>query len=262
MPSAFMATRASRTMWTSSSSPTRRTSRRSCRPLPTSASERWSLQVSDFLKPTTVVLGRPPAQVDIMTFIKGVDVDEAWARREAGHSTASKSPSSRAEISSTTSARSVVLRTSRTSRASPAPPELGHTDEPDEWWCACCATVTWCRLLQGIGPQAPPRLATPRAARSSHRRGWRGSPGTAHAAMTSTASAPTVDASTTGSFGAVSNSIDCKTSPNSSATAQADGAGPRGESQAASEDEPHQAGRRGPESHAGRRARAGAAGTQ
>ena len=42
------------------------------------------LQVSDFLKPTTVVLGRPPAQVDIMTFIKGVDVDEAWARREAG----------------------------------------------------------------------------------------------------------------------------------------------------------------------------------
>ena len=43
-----------------------------------------SLQVSDFLKPTTVVLGRPPAQIDIMTFIKGVDVDAAWARRDVG----------------------------------------------------------------------------------------------------------------------------------------------------------------------------------
>lgn len=42
------------------------------------------LQASDFLQPTTVVLGRPPAQVDIMTFIKGVDLDEAWARREIG----------------------------------------------------------------------------------------------------------------------------------------------------------------------------------
>ena len=43
-----------------------------------------ALQVADFLKPTTVVLGRPPAQVDIMTFIKGVDLGEAWARREVG----------------------------------------------------------------------------------------------------------------------------------------------------------------------------------
>ncbi len=42
------------------------------------------LQAADFLKPTTVVLGRPPAQIDIMTFIKGVDLGEAWARREAG----------------------------------------------------------------------------------------------------------------------------------------------------------------------------------
>lgn len=42
------------------------------------------LQVSDFLKATTVVLGRPPAQIDIMTFIKGVDLGEAWARRETG----------------------------------------------------------------------------------------------------------------------------------------------------------------------------------
>ena len=43
-----------------------------------------ALQVSDFLKPTTVVLGRPPAQIDIMTFIKGVDIGDAWTRREVG----------------------------------------------------------------------------------------------------------------------------------------------------------------------------------
>jgi len=42
------------------------------------------LQVSDFLKPTTIVLGRPPEQIDIMTFIKGVDLGEAWERREVG----------------------------------------------------------------------------------------------------------------------------------------------------------------------------------
>jgi predicted nucleotidyltransferase len=42
------------------------------------------LGIGDFLKPTTVVLGRPPDQIDIMTFIKGVDVYEAWARRVPG----------------------------------------------------------------------------------------------------------------------------------------------------------------------------------
>lgn len=42
------------------------------------------LRAADLLKPTTVVLGRPPAQIDIMTFIKGVDVNAAWARREDG----------------------------------------------------------------------------------------------------------------------------------------------------------------------------------
>lgn len=42
------------------------------------------LDVRDFLKPTTVVLGRAPEQIDIMTFIKGVDVAEAWQRRVAG----------------------------------------------------------------------------------------------------------------------------------------------------------------------------------
>lgn len=43
-----------------------------------------ALQTADFLKPTTVVLGRPPAQIDIMTFIKGVDLADAWRRRESG----------------------------------------------------------------------------------------------------------------------------------------------------------------------------------
>jgi hypothetical protein len=42
------------------------------------------LDVGDFLKPTTVVLGRAPDQIDIMTFIKGVDVHEAWERRVPG----------------------------------------------------------------------------------------------------------------------------------------------------------------------------------
>jgi len=42
------------------------------------------LDVGDFLKPTTVVLGRTPDQIDIMTFIKGVDVQEAWQRRVFG----------------------------------------------------------------------------------------------------------------------------------------------------------------------------------
>ena len=42
------------------------------------------LDVSDFLKPTTVVLGRAPDQIDIMTSIKGVDLAEAWQRRITG----------------------------------------------------------------------------------------------------------------------------------------------------------------------------------
>jgi Nucleotidyltransferase of unknown function (DUF6036) len=43
------------------------------------------LHAGDFLKDTTVVLGRPPDQIDIMTFIRGVDLTGAWERREAGH---------------------------------------------------------------------------------------------------------------------------------------------------------------------------------
>jgi hypothetical protein len=42
------------------------------------------LESSDFLKATTVVLGRPPDQIDIMTFIKGVDIQHAWDRRVSG----------------------------------------------------------------------------------------------------------------------------------------------------------------------------------
>ena len=44
-----------------------------------------ALQAADFLKDTTVVLGRPPDQIDIMTSIKGVDLGDAWERREAGN---------------------------------------------------------------------------------------------------------------------------------------------------------------------------------
>lgn len=43
-----------------------------------------ALQASDFLEATTVVLGRAPDQIDIMTFIKGVDLPGAWERREPG----------------------------------------------------------------------------------------------------------------------------------------------------------------------------------
>ena len=42
------------------------------------------LEPADFLKDTTVVLGRSPDQIDIMTFIKGVDLQQAWNRRAPG----------------------------------------------------------------------------------------------------------------------------------------------------------------------------------
>ncbi len=35
----------------------------------------------DLLRDTTIVLGRPPYEIDIMTFLKGVDLDAALARR-------------------------------------------------------------------------------------------------------------------------------------------------------------------------------------
>jgi predicted nucleotidyltransferase len=43
-----------------------------------------SLAAEDFTRPVTVALGRAPHQIDIMTFIKGVDISEAWKRRAEG----------------------------------------------------------------------------------------------------------------------------------------------------------------------------------
>ena len=42
------------------------------------------LKADDFTRSTTVALGRAPHQVDIMTYIKGVDVEKAWERRLGG----------------------------------------------------------------------------------------------------------------------------------------------------------------------------------
>jgi hypothetical protein len=43
-----------------------------------------TLEAAELTVPVTVALGRAPYQIDIMTFIKGVDLDEAWQRREPG----------------------------------------------------------------------------------------------------------------------------------------------------------------------------------
>jgi predicted nucleotidyltransferase len=43
-----------------------------------------TLTADDFTRSVTVALGRAPYQVDIMTYIKGVDVEEAWKRRVPG----------------------------------------------------------------------------------------------------------------------------------------------------------------------------------
>src|SRR5216110_447613 len=40
-----------------------------------------NLTALDFTRPVTVALGRAPHQIDIMTYIKGVDIGEAWSRR-------------------------------------------------------------------------------------------------------------------------------------------------------------------------------------
>lgn len=42
------------------------------------------LEASHFLKDATIVLGRAPHEIDIMTYIKGVDINQAWERRVAG----------------------------------------------------------------------------------------------------------------------------------------------------------------------------------
>ena len=43
-----------------------------------------ALQAADFTRDTTVVLGKPPDQIDLMTFIKGVELQDAWQRRVPG----------------------------------------------------------------------------------------------------------------------------------------------------------------------------------
>lgn len=42
------------------------------------------VSADDFTKDVTVVLGRPPEEIDIMTFVKGVDLAKAWDRRVNG----------------------------------------------------------------------------------------------------------------------------------------------------------------------------------
>lgn len=42
------------------------------------------LTADDFTRPSTIVLGRTPYQIDIMTYIKGVNIDEAWDQRVSG----------------------------------------------------------------------------------------------------------------------------------------------------------------------------------
>lgn len=42
------------------------------------------LVADDFVRDVTVALGRAPHQIDIMTYIKGVDLGEAWQRRVEG----------------------------------------------------------------------------------------------------------------------------------------------------------------------------------
>jgi hypothetical protein len=42
------------------------------------------LSAEDFTRPITVALGRAPYQIDLMTYLKGVDMREAWERRVEG----------------------------------------------------------------------------------------------------------------------------------------------------------------------------------
>jgi hypothetical protein len=43
-----------------------------------------NLTAEDFARPVTVALGRAPHQIDIMTYIKGVELTEAWEQRVQG----------------------------------------------------------------------------------------------------------------------------------------------------------------------------------
>ncbi len=42
------------------------------------------LKEEDFLRQVTVVLGRAPHEIDVMTYLKGVDLGAAWAQRVSG----------------------------------------------------------------------------------------------------------------------------------------------------------------------------------
>lgn len=42
------------------------------------------LKAEDFTVPVTVVLGRAPYEIDLMTYVKGVELEQAWAERVAG----------------------------------------------------------------------------------------------------------------------------------------------------------------------------------
>jgi predicted nucleotidyltransferase len=42
------------------------------------------MSAREFTEPVTVALGRAPYQIDLMTYIKGVDLEDAWAERVAG----------------------------------------------------------------------------------------------------------------------------------------------------------------------------------
>jgi hypothetical protein len=42
------------------------------------------LGADDFVRDVTIVLGRAPYEIDIMTFLKGVDLEAAWERRSFG----------------------------------------------------------------------------------------------------------------------------------------------------------------------------------
>ena len=42
------------------------------------------LVAADFTVPVTVVLGRAPYEIDLMTYVKGVDLEQAWASRVQG----------------------------------------------------------------------------------------------------------------------------------------------------------------------------------
>jgi hypothetical protein len=43
-----------------------------------------ALTAEELTAPVTVVLGRAPEEIDLMTYVKGVDLDQAWANRVDG----------------------------------------------------------------------------------------------------------------------------------------------------------------------------------